>query len=320
MAARRHPEQGFRTCLGILALTRTYDNARVDAACRRGMSIRARSVACIRSTGDADRTDRWRVCWRTPAALSRRCAQADRRIRAAIINPDLLTTAERIQYEGYPRRERTNAAILTRRSRRPIKEIVRETGHSPGLACRALRGQRSDVFRARQNCWSPILPESTRNGGSGDVCVFVSEWLAADAAAIGTAPKVYAVFPPRPNNRAADDEGPRHAFQIVDSNNCGDRRWHSAARQSAPSLPASTQSSARRSRRNSTPGSNSAIQSRHIFRQRRCEGRGGRSGRHRFRRLAGRQAHRRDGRRVETSFPLCAVFCRLNQVSTKSAL
>ncbi|NUJ82042.1 IS21 family transposase [Methylocystis sp. FS] len=49
MAARPHPEQGFRTCLGILALTRTYDNARVDAACRRGMSIRARSVASIRS-------------------------------------------------------------------------------------------------------------------------------------------------------------------------------------------------------------------------------------------------------------------------------
>lgn len=49
MADRPHPEQGFRTCLGILALTRTYDNARVDAACRRGVSIRARSVASIRS-------------------------------------------------------------------------------------------------------------------------------------------------------------------------------------------------------------------------------------------------------------------------------
>ena len=49
MTARPHPEQGFRTCLGILALTRTYDNARVDAACRRGLSIKARSVASIRS-------------------------------------------------------------------------------------------------------------------------------------------------------------------------------------------------------------------------------------------------------------------------------
>ena len=49
IAARPHPEQGFRTCLGILSLTRNYDNARVDAACRRGILIKARSVASIRS-------------------------------------------------------------------------------------------------------------------------------------------------------------------------------------------------------------------------------------------------------------------------------
>ena len=49
MADRPHPEQGFRTCLGILALARSYEPARLDAACRRGLSIRARSVASIRS-------------------------------------------------------------------------------------------------------------------------------------------------------------------------------------------------------------------------------------------------------------------------------
>jgi transposase len=49
IAARPHPEQGFRTCLGILSLTRAYDKARVDAACRRGVLIKARSVASIRS-------------------------------------------------------------------------------------------------------------------------------------------------------------------------------------------------------------------------------------------------------------------------------
>ena len=49
MAAGPHPEQGFRTCLGILALTRAYGDARVDAACRRGVAIKARSVASIRS-------------------------------------------------------------------------------------------------------------------------------------------------------------------------------------------------------------------------------------------------------------------------------
>jgi transposase len=49
IAARPHPEQGFRTCLGILSLARSYGNVRVDAACRRGILIKARSVASIRS-------------------------------------------------------------------------------------------------------------------------------------------------------------------------------------------------------------------------------------------------------------------------------
>lgn len=49
MADRPHPEQGFRSCLGVLALARSYEPIRLDAACRRGLSIRARSVASIRS-------------------------------------------------------------------------------------------------------------------------------------------------------------------------------------------------------------------------------------------------------------------------------
>lgn len=49
MADRPHPEQGFRTCLGVLALAKSYDATRLDDACRRGLTIRARSVASIRS-------------------------------------------------------------------------------------------------------------------------------------------------------------------------------------------------------------------------------------------------------------------------------
>jgi transposase len=49
MSDRPHPEQGFRTCLGVLALARSYDASRIDAACRRGLTIRARSVASIKS-------------------------------------------------------------------------------------------------------------------------------------------------------------------------------------------------------------------------------------------------------------------------------
>ncbi len=51
MAARPHPEQGFRTCLGILGPARTYGAARLEAACGRGIGIgiRARTVTSIRS-------------------------------------------------------------------------------------------------------------------------------------------------------------------------------------------------------------------------------------------------------------------------------
>ena len=41
-------EQGFRTYLGVLALVKTYGPARVDAACQRDVTIRARTVTSIR--------------------------------------------------------------------------------------------------------------------------------------------------------------------------------------------------------------------------------------------------------------------------------
>ena len=49
MDDRPHPEQGFRTCLGVLALAKSYEPVRLDAACQRGVTIKARSVASIRS-------------------------------------------------------------------------------------------------------------------------------------------------------------------------------------------------------------------------------------------------------------------------------
>ena len=60
-----------------------------------------------------------------------------RQIRTAmgstVINPSLLTFAEKLQYEGYVRREETNAVILSLSEQGiAIKEIVRRTGYSPG--------------------------------------------------------------------------------------------------------------------------------------------------------------------------------------------
>jgi len=49
MADRPHPEQGFRTCLGILALEKTYGQVRMEAACQRAGLIRSRSVGSVRS-------------------------------------------------------------------------------------------------------------------------------------------------------------------------------------------------------------------------------------------------------------------------------
>ena len=49
MAAKPHPEQGFRACLGILRLARSYGSARLEAACRRGNEIGATTYGSIAS-------------------------------------------------------------------------------------------------------------------------------------------------------------------------------------------------------------------------------------------------------------------------------
>lgn len=49
MTERPHPEQGFRSGMGILALEKTYGRQRLEAACRRAGQIRARSVSSVRS-------------------------------------------------------------------------------------------------------------------------------------------------------------------------------------------------------------------------------------------------------------------------------
>ena len=49
MKAKPHPEQGFRACLGILRLARSYGPARLEAACRRGNEIGATTYGSIAS-------------------------------------------------------------------------------------------------------------------------------------------------------------------------------------------------------------------------------------------------------------------------------
>jgi transposase len=53
LESRPHPEQGFRACLGILRLLRTYGRDRLEAACTRGIEIGARSYGAIAVRGSA---------------------------------------------------------------------------------------------------------------------------------------------------------------------------------------------------------------------------------------------------------------------------
>jgi len=80
-------------------------------------------------------------------------------IGATTIDPKLLTAAERLEYEGFLRREETNAAILAlSKNGIPIKQIVRQTGHSRKLVRQVIRGERHDVFRTRQSSLDQHLP------------------------------------------------------------------------------------------------------------------------------------------------------------------
>ena len=86
-----------------------------------------------------------------------------RQVRVAVgtatVNPKLLTAAERLQYDGYLRREETNSVIRGLVGEGvSIKEIVRKTGHSRKLVRSVVRGQRTDIFRVRQTSLEPHLP------------------------------------------------------------------------------------------------------------------------------------------------------------------
>ncbi|MFO1126568.1 MAG: ISL3 family transposase [Methylocystis sp.] len=107
--------------------------------------------------------DRWHLMENASAAFLGAVRKSMRQIRsalgAAFVDPALLTAVERLQYEGYLRREEINADIVARAKRgATIKEIVRETGHSRGMVRRILRGQRSDMFRTRESSLEPHLP------------------------------------------------------------------------------------------------------------------------------------------------------------------
>ncbi len=107
--------------------------------------------------------DRWHLMENASRAFLDAVRRSMRGIRDVIgasqLDPALLTAAERLQYEGYTRREEANAAIRELvQAGVPIKAISRRTGHSRGLIRAVVRGGRTDVFRVRQSSLEPYLP------------------------------------------------------------------------------------------------------------------------------------------------------------------
>ena len=49
LSARRHPEQSYRSCLGILRLGKSYGDSRLEAACQRTLTLGTYAVRSIES-------------------------------------------------------------------------------------------------------------------------------------------------------------------------------------------------------------------------------------------------------------------------------
>ncbi len=49
LSSRKHPQQGFRSCLGIMRLGKNYTDQRLEAACRRAMVLGAASFKSVQS-------------------------------------------------------------------------------------------------------------------------------------------------------------------------------------------------------------------------------------------------------------------------------
>ena len=105
--------------------------------------------------------DRWHLMENTSRPVVDAVRKSMRDIRRAIgattIDPDLLTAAERLQYEGCLRREEANAAVMSLVGAGiAIKEIVRRTGlqsrYRPPESCAAIVMRSFAFGRARSTC------------------------------------------------------------------------------------------------------------------------------------------------------------------------
>jgi hypothetical protein len=50
LGARKHPQQAYRACLGVLRMGKDYGRERLEAACRRAIDLKAPNYKFIAST------------------------------------------------------------------------------------------------------------------------------------------------------------------------------------------------------------------------------------------------------------------------------
>ena len=116
--------------------------------------------------------DRWRLLENASAAFLAAVQRNMPAIRKApgakTLDPKLLTTAERLQNEGFQCREQTNQMVRQMANGGiPIRRIVRLTGLSRGLVRQIIRGEREDVFSIRENSLTPWLPRLEQEWAGG---------------------------------------------------------------------------------------------------------------------------------------------------------
>ncbi len=180
--------------------------------------------------------DRWHLLENSSRAFLDAVGKSMRQIRRAVgssvIDPKLLTYAERLQYEGYLRRQETNEAILKlAKQGTPIRQIVREAGHSRKLVRDVLRGQRSDIFRTKPSSldsWSPWLNDRWEQGERNALALWremraagflgqsgvVSQWGATPSPCRKGRPKRTGANAVSSDHRPPDDIRPRRLDKV----------------------------------------------------------------------------------------------------------